>query len=134
MSGPLLTAIGGIASLEHLLTGLAGGLRLVLELLSVLCVAVGLLAILRLALPSPWRRRHRPATGLRLTFASWLSMALEFQLGADIVSTTTAPSGANLIQLAAVAVIRTFLNLFLAREIEAEQRLEGERQNLTPTA
>ena len=62
---------------------------------------------------------------LRLRFGGWLSMALEFQLGADIVATTTAPSGANLIQLAAIAVIRTFLNVFLAREIEAEQRLSG---------
>jgi uncharacterized membrane protein len=48
-------------------------------------------------------------------------LAMEFQLAADIVSTTIAPSQANLIQLAAVAVIRTFLNLFLAREIQAEQ-------------
>jgi len=61
------------------------------------------------------------------TFASWLAMALEFQLGADIVSTTTSPSERNLLQLALVAVIRTFLNVFLAKEIESEQRLEGER-------
>jgi uncharacterized membrane protein len=54
-------------------------------------------------------------------------MALEFQLGADIVSTTTSPSERNLLQLALVAVIRTFLNVFLAREIESEQRLEAER-------
>jgi uncharacterized membrane protein len=118
-------------AIEELLLSLAGGLRLTLEILSVLCVAAGLLATLRLALPSPFhrRRRHHPASGIRLTFASWLSMALEFQLGADIVSTTTSPSGANLIQLAAIAVIRTFLNVFLAREIEAEQKLEGERQS-----
>ncbi|MCT0207135.1 DUF1622 domain-containing protein [Synechococcus sp. CS-1332] len=44
-----------------------------------------------------------------------VSMALVFQLGADIVATTTSPSGQNLIQLGVVAVIRTFLNLFLAR-------------------
>jgi nucleoside phosphorylase len=46
---------------------------------------------------------------------------------ADIVSTTTSPSERNLLQLALVAVIRTFLNVFLAREIESEQRLEAER-------
>ncbi|MEO1002488.1 MAG: DUF1622 domain-containing protein [Cyanobacteria bacterium J06638_7] len=118
--------------LEHLepnLQLLAGWVRLVLETLSVLCVLIGLLAVLRLAAPFRLRRRrHRPSTGVRLTFGSWLSMALEFQLGADIVSTTTAPTGENLIQLAAVAVIRTFLNVFLAREIEAEQKLEAELQ------
>jgi len=54
-------------------------------------------------------------------------MALEFQLGADIVGTATAPSESNLIKLAAVAVIRTFLNAFLARELVAERRLEQDR-------
>ncbi len=117
-----------IESLEPVLRSLAGLVRFVLESLSVLCVVTGLVAVLRLAAPFSFnhRRRHRPSTGVRLTFGSWLSMALEFQLGADIVSTTTAPTGQNLIQLAAVAVIRTFLNVFLAREIEAEQRLETE--------
>jgi uncharacterized membrane protein len=57
-------------------------------------------------------------------------MALEFQLGADIVATSTSPSGQNLSQLGVVAVIRTFLNLFLAREIEAEKQLEAQRADL----
>ncbi|MGB5135758.1 MAG: DUF1622 domain-containing protein [Prochlorococcaceae cyanobacterium] len=118
--------------LEHLEPGLqvlAGWVRFVLETLSVLCVLTGLVSVLRMATPSILhRRRHRPTAGVRLTFGSWLSMALEFQLGADIVSTTTAPTGQNLIQLAAVAVIRTFLNVFLAREIEAEQKMEAELQ------
>ncbi|KEF43329.1 MAG: hypothetical protein ER33_00870 [Cyanobium sp. CACIAM 14] len=118
--------MSGTEAMEELLRALAGWLRLTLEILSVLCVAAGLLATLRQAVPSPFhpRRRHRPASSLRLTFGSWLSMALEFQLGADIVSTTTAPTGANLLQLAAIALIRTFLNIFLAREITAEQQLE----------
>ncbi len=58
-----------------------------------------------------------------MRFGSWLSLALEFQLGADIVATTASPNRDNLIQLAVVAVIRTFLNVFLERELEAAQRL-----------
>ena len=118
----------GLEPLELALHAVAGVARLILESLSVLCVITGLVAVVRMAFPFSLnhRRRHRPTTGVRLTFGSWLSMALEFQLGADIVSTTTAPTGENLIQLAAVAVIRTFLNVFLAREIEAEQKLEAE--------
>jgi uncharacterized membrane protein len=50
-------------------------------------------------------------------------MALEFQLGADIVATTAGPNRDNLIRLAVVAVIRTFLNVFLVRELDAAQRL-----------
>jgi uncharacterized membrane protein len=116
-----------LEQLEPGLLLLAGWLSFALEVISVLCVLAGLVAVLRLLRPlSLHRRRQRPSTGVRLTFGSWLSLALEFQLGSDIVSTTTAPTNENLIQLAAVALIRTFLNVFLAREIEAEQKLEAE--------
>ncbi len=111
-------------SAESLLLVLAGGLRFVLEALSVATVLVGLLATVSQLLGR--RRPRRSLAAARITFGSWLSMALEFQLGADIVATTTTPSGPNLIQLAVVAVIRTFLNVFLARELEAETRLERE--------
>jgi hypothetical protein len=123
-------------------------LRLLLEGLSLLCVLIGLLVILQGTISGGRLRprRVRPASGrtgalplllvdpfvlrpsnaIRLTIGSWLAMALEFQLAADIVATTTAPSESNLIQLAVVAVIRTTLNLFLGREL-AEERREEER-------
>ncbi|NQV10036.1 MAG: DUF1622 domain-containing protein [Cyanobacteria bacterium] len=110
------------------LDGFAGGLRLLLEGVSVVCVAIGLIITLAqaLLLRQRGRRQPRPFNAIRLTFGSWLSMALEFQLAADIVATTTTPSNQNLIRLGVVAVIRTFLNIFLAREVEAEQKLEDE--------
>jgi uncharacterized membrane protein len=119
-----------VIPLEHWLEVGAGFLRVVLEFISVVCVAIGLLVTLRQSLRLRLRRRlgGRPFNSIRLTFGSWLSMALEFQLAADIVSTTTAPSNANLIKLAVVAVIRTFLNIFLAREVEAEQKFEDEQR------
>lgn len=123
-------------------------LRLLLEGLSLLCVLTGLLVILqgtvsgrrlrpRRVRPAPGRTAAlplsqvdpfvlRPSNEIRLTFGSWLAMALEFQLAADIVATTTDPTESNLIQLAVVAVIRTTLNLFLSREL-AEERREEER-------
>ncbi len=113
---------------EPLLLDLARTTRLLLEGLSVITVLVGLLVTIGQLRPRLVRGLSlRPSTRARLTFASWLAMALEFQLGADIVSTTTSPSERNLLQLALVAVIRTFLNVFLAKEIESEQRLEAER-------
>jgi uncharacterized membrane protein len=54
---------------------------------------------------------------VRLTLARHLSLALEFQLAADILSTAIAPSWEQIGKLAAIAVIRTGLNLFLAREV-----------------
>jgi uncharacterized membrane protein len=106
-----------------------------LEALSVGSVLVGLLATARQVSIRFWSRRlsARPSISSRLTFGSWLSVALEFQLGADIVATTTAPSGQNLIQLGVVAVIRSFLNVFLARELEAEARHERRHQEISPT-
>ncbi|MBW4530326.1 MAG: DUF1622 domain-containing protein [Aphanothece saxicola GSE-SYN-MK-01-06B] len=106
------------------------GLRFVLEGVSLVCVALGFAATLRLALRQALRRgpsrqpQARRFNSLRLTFGSWLSMALEFQLAADIVATTTAPSNQNLIQLGVIAVIRTFLNIFLGREVELELKFE----------
>lgn len=97
-------------------------LRSVLEALSLGTVLLGLLITLRQAWQG-WRVRRRGPSAfqaVRLTFGSWLAMALEFQLGADIVATSTSPTGANLVQLGVVAVIRTLLNVFLARDLEAE--------------
>jgi len=55
-----------------------------------------------------------------LTFGLWLALALEFQLAADILSTTVSPSFEALGKLALIAVIRTFLNYFLNKELETE--------------
>jgi uncharacterized membrane protein len=116
---------------------IAETLRLCLEFLSVLCVATGLvITLLQGFWPQGFRHRvkrrqdQRSLNRARLTFGSWLSLALEFQLGADIVATTTTPSKQNLIQLATIAVIRTFLNIFLARELEAEQTFEDNTRKL----
>jgi uncharacterized membrane protein len=56
-------------------------------------------------------------------------VALEFQLAADIIGTAIAPSWGQIGQLAAIALIRTFLNHFLSKEIEAEEKekLETEK-------
>ncbi len=115
---------------EAVLAHAAAAMHFLLEALSVGTVLVGLLATLRQArcLRRAGNRSLRPTASARLTFGSWLSLALEFQLGADIVSTTSSPTRDNLIQLAVVAVIRTFLNVFLARELEAEMRFEQDQQ------
>jgi len=60
-----------------------------------------------------------------------LALALEFQLGADILGTTIAPSAEELVRLALIATIRTFLNFFLGKELEAELELEKKRTEST---
>ena len=88
-------------------------------------VAIALVAFARALLSG------KPAdfNAIRLVLARYLAMALEFQLGADILSTAVAPSWNEIGKLAAVAVIRTGLNYFLSREMQEERRTaEGERQ------
>lgn len=60
----------------------------------------------------------------RQTLARYLVVALELQLAADIISTATNPSFEELIKLAAIAVIRTFLNYFLALEMRQTDKQE----------
>lgn len=128
----MVSAELGLLPFEQGLAALAAGLRALLEALSLATVLLGLLVSLRQGWCS-WRRRERARQrwgggfeAVRLSFGSWLALALEFQLGADIVATSTAPTGSHLLQLAVVAVIRTLLNVFLARDLEAEQARQAQ--------
>jgi uncharacterized membrane protein len=57
-----------------------------------------------------------------LGFARWLVSGLTFQLAADIVQTTAAPTWDEIGRVAAIAGIRTFLTFFLDRDIDAISR------------
>jgi uncharacterized membrane protein len=68
-----------------------------------------------------------PKTGRRkeiwLSFGVWLLLGLEFTLAADIVRTAIAPTWTDIGQLAAIGLIRTFLNYFLEKDLDkAESR------------
>jgi uncharacterized membrane protein len=56
----------------------------------------------------------------------WLLLSLEFELGADIIRTAISPTWEQIGQLASIAVIRTFLNYFLEKDIEKYARRESE--------
>lgn len=112
--------------LESLLFDVATLLKLSLEAVALMSVLGGLVSTMVLAARLA---RQRPPTGsidVRIRFGSWLAMALEFQLGADIVGTTISPSREALIQLGVIAVIRTFLNYFLGRELAEQTRIKRE--------
>jgi uncharacterized membrane protein len=82
--------------------------------------------------PSPDRNALRPAY---LGFARWLIAGLTFQLAADILETAIAPSWDDVGRLAAIAVIRTFLNYFLERDmievVEVNLKKEENKNNLS---
>jgi uncharacterized membrane protein len=51
-------------------------------------------------------------------FGTWLLLGLEFELAADIIGSVVSPTWRDIGELAAIAVIRTFLNYFLERDLE----------------
>ncbi|MEB3211893.1 MAG: DUF1622 domain-containing protein [Leptolyngbyaceae bacterium] len=129
-----------VEHLEHGLANVIALLQFVLEAIAAAAIFIGLVRTGQKVMVL-WhrRRRHRsldtPMTfnQLRLTFGLWLALALEFQLGADILSTTITPNFEALANLAAIALIRTFLNFFLNKELEAEAKYQertGDRSTL----
>ena len=114
--------------LEHSMVIWAEALKIFLEWVSLLCIFLGILTTVYVIVKQNRRSRGSLDTlgRIRLNFGRWLSLALEFQLGADIVNTTVAPTTDALIRLGAIAVIRTFLNYFLSKELEQELK-EAER-------
>jgi len=52
-----------------------------------------------------------------IRYARWLVAGLTYQLSADILETAIAPGWDQIGRLGAIAVIRTFLNYFLERDV-----------------
>lgn len=108
-------------AIEPTIINLVSWLRLFIEIAGAVVVAIGVsLAVYQFA-----RVHFSPDdevyTKIRLLLARYLALALEFQLGADILSTAIAPSWNQIGKLAAIAVIRTALNYFLSREMKQER-------------
>ncbi len=118
--------------MERLLVEAVGWLSAATEAISALIIAVGVLhgAVLSVALilpsgPAGGAHRLDPRENIRLRLGRWLALALEFQLAADILKTAVAPTWDDIGKVAAIIVLRTMLNFFLAREIaEAERNME----------
>jgi uncharacterized membrane protein len=76
------------------------------------------------------RGEEVPKEKIRLSLGRALALALEFQLGADILSTALNPSPTDIGVLAAIAILRTALNFFLQRELREEARRDAERARM----
>jgi uncharacterized membrane protein len=64
------------------------------------------------------RNLHGQRQELRMRFGGWLLLGLEFALAADIIRTAISPTWSDIGQLAAIGLIRTFLNYFLEQDLE----------------
>jgi len=116
--------------MEELLHVLAHYVAMGVEAIAILIIAVGSIqAVINTArlLFAP----HASGVAMRgvwLQFSHWLVAALTFQLAADIVNTSFAPTWDEVGRLGAIAAIRTFLSYFLDREVETTRRLQHAKE------
>ena len=108
-------------SIESTIINLVQWLKLMVETTGAAIIGLGVITaayeFVRSLIPPQLESYNR----IRLTLARYLALALEFQLGADILTTAVAPSWDQIGKLGAIAIIRTALNYFLTREMREER-------------
>ncbi len=113
---------------EYLITAV-DYLRLVVEAIGAAIVGYGVLATAVRFVLTLFGIRSDSNVEIRLFLGRYLALGLEFQIGADILSTAIAPTFDDVLLLGAIVVIRTVLNYFLSKEIERErQEVESTRR------
>jgi len=116
------TSTGLTQGAEYLLQEFASLLKIILEFIAILIVAIALVKSLQKLYY--YQRRHQTQlfqSSVRLQLGLSLALSLEFLLAADIVGTAVSPGWYEIANLAAITAIRTFLNFFLHREVEELQ-------------
>ena len=107
-----------VKQIEHLLEQIALALKLFLEAIAILIIAVAAAqTFIRLLQRMEIVKHQQNWEIIRLNLGLTLALSLEFLLAADIVGTAISPSWDAILQLGAVTGIRTFLNFFLQREV-----------------
>jgi uncharacterized membrane protein len=98
----------------------------IVEAIGAVVIFVGVIVTLVTYVLSELRIRPLSYERVRLRLGRFLALGIEFQLGADILSTAVSPTFAEIGKLGAIAAIRTALNYFLAKEIERERAAEAQ--------
>jgi uncharacterized membrane protein len=112
-------------SVEGVIINLVQWLKLFVETTGAIIIGLGVVTAVYQFIRSLVPPRREDFNPIRLTLARHLALALEFQLGADILTTAVAPSWDQIGKLGAIAVIRTALNYFLTREMREERGVVG---------
>ena len=91
------------------------------EAMAVLTVAYGSVEAFIKLLPVVARpgTSHGERKAIWRRYGVWLLLGLEFELAADIIGSVVSPTWMDIGKLGAIAVIRTFLNYFLEKDLRA---------------
>jgi uncharacterized membrane protein len=98
-----------------------------IDLMALLLIVVGTIEAFVLCVKGIFVRTDAHARRNALIgYGRWLVAGLTFQLAADILETSIRTSWEAIGQLAAIAVIRTFLNYFLEKDLAEAREQENE--------
>jgi len=114
---------------ENAVIGSVQWLKLGVETIGALIIGLGIIIAGRQFAASLLKRQPANFNAIRLVLSRYLALALEFQLGADILSTAIAPNWQEIDKLGAIAVIRTALNFFLSKEMK-EERADADKETV----
>lgn len=105
--------------MEELLFRFADHAALFIEAAAVVIVTAGAIeAFVSLVKVVFDRATHGARKAVWRRFGMWLLLGLEFELAADIIRSVISPTWQDLAQLGVIAVVRTFLNYFLEKDLE----------------
>jgi len=105
---------------------------IVIDAMALVIIAIGtieaFISSMRAMFSSPTGHERRD---IWLRFGRWLIAGLTFQLAADVIETSITTSWQAVARLGAIALIRTFLNYFLERDLsEARARQQEVTDNV----
>lgn len=102
-----------------------------IDALALVIIVVGTVEVV---LASVWlivtRASGQDQRDVWLRYARWLVAALTFQLAADIVETSISTGWEAIARIAAIALIRTFLNYFLEKDLAEVRERQREASSL----
>ena len=118
---------GGLEAAEGIIIHAVHWLRLAVETTGAVVIALGVIIAVYHFARTFALQKPDSYIKVRQVLVRYLALALEFQLGADILSTAVTPSWDQIGKLGAIATIRTGLNYFLMREMK-ENRADRQEQ------
>lgn len=117
-----------VTALKQLTAYLAGGIEVVAAVIIGFAAIEATLRAFPLFIPRT-AQLHDEVEIIRLRLGRWLTLAIEFELAADILRTAVTPTWNDIGQLAAIVVLRTVLNYFLQREVGKAESRSNTRQD-----
>jgi len=119
--------------MKEWLTVIAASVITIIHVMALVTVAFGTVQAFARSFPAMFRpsASGRHFHRAYVQYARWLVAGLTFQLAADIIETAFAPSWDEIGRLAAISVIRTFVNFFLERDMAAVEKREAASQRET---